>query len=353
MSSVSWFSQAVTAWYHLHRRPLPWRATTDPYPVWLSEVILQQTRVDQGMAYWQRFMERWPTVHDLAAASEDEVLRAWQGLGYYSRARNLLQAARQVVNVHGGQFPASAKGLLGLKGVGPYIAAAVGSIAFDLPLAVVDGNVYRVLARFAGIATPIDSTEGRREFQALAQRLLDHAHPGDHNQAVMELGALVCTPRRPACADCPLRPKCVAHATHRIEVLPMKAGRTKVRERHLHFLDIRLEQGTPLQKRGPDDIWAGLFQLPLIESDGRLTRPALLRRLRAIHPGPWTIQEHTGPATHLLSHQRLHITFWRVSPPRDLPIPTDWTVVPLDALDHHALPRPLERYLTPSTHRTE
>jgi A/G-specific adenine glycosylase len=337
------------AWYTENRRPLPWRATTAPYPVWLSEVVLQQTRVDQGTAYWQRFMARWPTVHDLAGATEDEVLREWQGLGYYSRARNLLRAARQVADGHGGRFPRTYAGLLGLPGVGAYIAAAVGSICFGLPRAVVDGNVYRVLARFAGIDTPIDSTAGRKVFGALATELLDPARPGDHNQAVMELGALVCTPQRPACPACPLRTRCAALATGHVERLPVKAGRTKVRERHFNFLLFRGRRGVRLQKRAAKDIWAGLYQPPLIET-GRQTGPkGMLRQLRALHPGAWAVRRAAPPVVHLLSHQRLHITFWEVAPPRGFRAPGDWTWVPAAHLGRYALPRPVERHLAPPT----
>ena len=345
MSSDSWFSRAVAVWYNENKRLLPWRATTDPYPVWLSEVILQQTRVDQGMAYWHRFMQRWPTIQDLAAAEEDEVLRQWQGLGYYSRARNLLHAARQVVREHGGQFPRTMDGLKELKGVGDYIAAAVGSICFGIPAPVVVGNVYRVLARFAGVVTPIDSTAGRKAFQALAAKLLNKAQPGDHNQAVMELGAMVCTPRRPACHSCPLQDRCVGHATGRVIQLPVKMGRTRITERHFNYLHIQTRDGIRLHKRTERDIWQGLYQLPLIIATMPLDSADLRTQLHKFHSGKWTIHDRTDTATHLLSHQRLHITYWRVSPPTGFRAPKEWILVAPHDLGLHAFPRPIERYL--------
>ena len=279
ITSTGWFSRALLPWYRAHRRPLPWRGDPDPYRVWLSEVILQQTRVDQGLAYWQRFTERYPTVKDLATAPEGEVLKLWQGLGYYSRARNLLSAARQVVNDHGGQFPSTHAELLKLKGVGDYTAAAIASICFGRPDAVVDGNVFRVLARVFGIETPIDSTAGRKEFRALAGRLLDPAHPGDHNQAVMELGATVCTPKNYACLLCPLQARCIAFATGRIDALPVKAGVTRTRDRFFNYLHIATAKGLFLRQRTGKDIWQGLWELPLIESEKPLSAKAMPARL--------------------------------------------------------------------------
>ncbi|MBK6829719.1 MAG: A/G-specific adenine glycosylase [Flavobacteriales bacterium] len=265
--SRAWFTKALLPWYAEHKRPLPWRETRDPYRIWLSEVILQQTRVEQGREYWHRFVETYPTVAELAAATEDQVLRLWQGLGYYSRARNLRTAAKQVVEEHMGGFPDSYEGLKGLKGVGEYTAAAIGSIAFGLVEPVVDGNVYRVLARVFGIDTPIDSTAGRKQFRELAAALIDHEQPGEHNQAVMELGATVCTPLKPTCGECPLARKCIARATDRIDKLPVKTGKTKVRTRHFNYLHIERGDKTFLRKRTGKDIWHGLYELPLIETE--------------------------------------------------------------------------------------
>lgn len=345
MSSRSWFTKALRGWYAAGHRDLPWRRTRDPYRIWLSEVILQQTRIDQGTAYYERFAKQYPTVHHLAAAPDDEVMRLWQGLGYYSRARNLLLAARSVVNGHGGRFPDTVEGLRALKGVGDYTAAAIASIAFDRPAAVVDGNVYRVLARVFGISTPIDSTAGRREFAALAGGLLDPKHPGDHNQAVMELGATVCLPRAPHCGECPLAARCVARREERIGDLPVKAGRTAVRERHFNYLCIDVEGGLVLRKREGRDIWQGLYEPPLLESEAPLGAAGFRKALRTWLGEGWTVAGQHGPARHVLSHQVLHARFWEVIPPRAFVPPREWRSLSATELDQVAVPRLIERYL--------
>lgn len=339
MSSRSWFSRALLPWYRENQRPLPWRTTADPYRIWLSEVILQQTRVDQGMAYWHRFVERYPTVAHLAQAPEQQVLKLWQGLGYYSRARNLRTAAQQVVKEHGGRFPADHAGLLTLKGVGDYTAAAIASICFGQPEPVVDGNVYRVLARVFGIATPIDSASGRKAFRALAAELIDPQHPGDHNQAVMELGATVCAPKQPRCGDCPLARKCIAKAEGRIAELPVKAKRAAVRERHLNYLWIEIAQGILLRQRGPGDIWQGLWELPLIET-GKTARAATLRK----EAGIAAVKKLEGPVTHLLSHQRISATLWQAEW-NGKPLPKDWKPVAPATLKKLPMHRLMERLL--------
>lgn len=345
MSSPSWFSKALRGWYTAGHRDLPWRHTRDPYRIWLSEVILQQTRIDQGMAYYERFVDKHPTVHHLAAAADDEVMRLWQGLGYYSRARNLLAAARAVVNEHGGRFPDTVEALRGLKGVGDYTAAAIASIAFDRPAAVVDGNVYRVLARVFGIATPIDSTAGRREFSALAGDLLDPEHPGDHNQAVMELGATVCLPRSPRCGQCPVATRCIARREDRIAHLPVKVGRATVRDRHFNYLCIDVDGGLMLRKREGRDIWQGLHEPPLLESEAPLDRAAFRKALRHWLGTGWTVTGDQGPTRHVLSHQVLHARFWEVVPPRTFTPPPDWRSVDQTELEMVAVPRLIERYL--------
>jgi len=345
MPSSSWFSRALLPWYAAHRRELPWRGTTDPYRIWLCEVILQQTRVDQGMDYWTRFVERWPTVADLAAATEDEVLRAWQGLGYYSRARNLLAAARQVAEGHSGRFPETFEGLRGLKGVGDYTAAAMGSIAFGLPEPAVDGNAYRVLARVFGIDAPIDGVPGRKLFRELAARLVDRARPGDHNQAVMELGATVCLPRNPRCGACPLATKCVARATGRIAELPMKAGRTKVRTRHFNYLRIEGPGGPFLRKRTGKDIWQGLYELPLVETPKAVGKAALAVAIERLVPHGARIMGRTASVTHALSHQLIEAVFWRVRVDGAFTPPDGWLALGDGDLARFAVPRLIERYL--------
>lgn len=254
------FAATLLQWFKNNGRSLPWRETKDAYAIWLSEVILQQTRIVQGMSYWERFMAKWPTVNDLAAATEDEVLKAWQGLGYYSRARNLHTAAQQVMELDG--FPQTFKELKTLKGVGDYTAAAIASIAFGKPVAVVDGNVYRVLSRYYGIDTPIDSTEGKKEFQALAQSLLPINEPADYNEAIMDFGATQCTPNSPHCSACPLCETCVAFREQRINELPVKSKKVKQRERHFTYLCIEYEGKIAIHQRGAGDIWQGLWEFP-------------------------------------------------------------------------------------------
>ncbi len=343
-----WLSKALLPWYREHHRPLPWRETKDPYRIWLSEVILQQTRVDQGLAYWERFVAKYPTVARLAAAPEGDVLKLWQGLGYYSRARNLLAAARQVVRDFGGRFPPSHAELLTLKGVGDYTASAIASICFGQPDAVVDGNVYRVLARVFGIDTPIDSTEGRKRFKALAQELVPPTHPGDHNQAVMELGATVCMPKNPRCPSCPLRSKCIAFATGRVQDLPVKAGTQKTRDRFFSYLHIATPKGLFMRQRTGKDIWQGLWELPLVESERPLTQKKLLAQLGA----DWRVVSRSEEVKHVLSHQVIHAVFWEVVPPKGYRPPKEWTATKETELKERAVPRLIERYLSASSSRS-
>ena len=272
------FTTTILQWFRENGRVLPWRETHDPYAIWLSEIILQQTRIDQGRPYWERFMQRWHTVEELAAATEDEVLREWQGLGYYSRARNLHAAARQVVALGG--FPETLEGIKGLKGVGDYTAAAIASFAFGLPAAVVDGNVYRVLARHFGIDTPINTTEGKKEFAALAQSLLPPCSSSDYNQAMMDFGAVQCTPSGPLCPSCPLQETCIALREGRVDELPVKRKTLKVRERRLTYVYIRFKGETAIRRRPAGDIWQGLYE-PWLTDD--VPSGALLLRRNVKH----------------------------------------------------------------------
>ena len=233
-------------WYSVNKRDLPWRRTRDPYLVWLSEIILQQTRVSQGLSYYMRFAQRFPSPRALADAPEDEVLKCWQGLGYYSRARNLHAAAKSMDGV----FPSTYEGVRALKGVGDYTAAAICSIAYQMPYAVVDGNVYRVLARVFAISTPIDSPAGKKQFTQLAQKLLDKQRPGDYNQAIMDFGAMVCTPLAPQCEQCPLAGRCQAYALGKVEQLPVKMQKNKISTRYFHYIYVR--QGTKTWQKGKE-----------------------------------------------------------------------------------------------------
>lgn len=335
-------NSALLSWYGRVKRDLPWRGTTDPYAIWISEVILQQTRVDQGMPYYHRFMDAFPTVQALASASEHHVLKLWEGLGYYSRARNLHAAAKQVVSEHGGVFPRNHEGLLALRGVGPYTAAAIGSIAFGLPVACVDGNVIRVISRYHGISDPVDSPAVVREIGARAQEALDRSRPGDHNQAMMELGATVCVPRAPLCGECPLREGCVARAEGLWEHIPFKARRTKVRDRYFHYLAITDGRQTLVERRPAGDIWQGLYQFPVVESDGPLAPDEALQR-SGLAQGAVIVRSF-GPLRHVLSHQRIHASL-SVCRMELLP---DFDAEPMNlgALHRLAFPRLLHHFLS-------
>lgn len=323
------FTQVLLTWYRLHGRELPWRGTHDAYAIWLSEIILQQTRIDQGEAYWHRFMQRFPTVELLAAASEDEVLRLWQGLGYYSRARNLYAAAQQIVSA--GSFPNTLEGLRALKGVGDYTAAAIGSIAFGLDAAAVDGNVFRVLARYFGIETPINTTDGKREFTALATALLPHGEAGAFNQALMDFGALQCTPQSPQCLLCPLAESCAALHDGRVEELPVKLRTTKVQERHLAYIYIRCQGQTAIRRRPAGDIWQGLWE-PVQMDQGEW--------------GGFKTQLLAKDVKHILTHRILYADFYYMEVNKKPSLPEGYIWVDEAALDSYAKPRLIEKLFT-------
>ncbi len=310
-SDIRAFRQALLAWHRTCERPMPWKGLRDPYLVWLSEVILQQTRVAQGLPWFERFRKRFPTVRHLAAATEAEVLKLWEGLGYYARARNLWRTARHVALELGGRFPDTYEGLLQLKGVGPYTAAAVASFAYGLPHAVVDGNVLRVLSRFFADGTPIDTGAGRRHFTALANRLLDPQQPGSFNQAMMDLGATICVPVRPSCARCPLALRCRAHAQGCPQDWPVKRRKIRVRVRYLHYLACCDEEATLLLQRPSGDVWAGLFDFPWVEAAEAEADPAalfarheVLARLEPLRlEKKWQHRQR-------LTHQLICATYW-------------------------------------------
>ncbi|HPF50878.1 MAG TPA: A/G-specific adenine glycosylase [Draconibacterium sp.] len=298
------FTTTLYNWYHLNKRDLPWRETDDPYKIWISEIILQQTRVAQGIAYYQRFTEHFPTVHKLASASEDEVLKLWQGLGYYSRARNLHSAARSIVEEYSGIFPNTFDKIIRLKGIGPYTAAAIASIAFSIPKATVDGNVYRVLSRYFGIETPINSNAGKKDFTQMAEELLDKKDPGTFNQALMEFGALQCVPKKPDCKSCPLSESCAALASKSVDRLPVKEKKTKQTERFFYYYLMENGETIYLEKRSENDIWKNLYQLPLVEEPSQLSDTEIMSK-----PVPFIINGRVNLVAvserkkHILSHQ--------------------------------------------------
>ncbi len=321
------FTDTLLSWFASHGRSLPWREAGTPYAIWLSEIILQQTRVAQGEAYWRRFLAQWPTVEQLAAASEDEVLRAWQGLGYYSRARNLHTAAQQIAAL--GHFPDTYASIRALKGVGDYTAAAIASFAFGLPHAAVDGNAYRVLARYFGIDTPIDDAKGKRTFAVLAQSLLPEGRAADFNQAMMDFGATQCVPRSPRCEVCPMAETCDALRTGRVSVLPARRKRVGVQERQLTYLYLRCGGRTAIHQRGAGDIWQGLWEPLLIQP----TEVRPVYELRVHH------------VKHVLTHRVLYADLYLYQPATPPVLPEGYRWVDEADLGQYALPRLVEKLI--------
>lgn len=322
------FANTIISWFQENGRALPWRETKDPYAIWLSEIILQQTRIAQGWEYWERFMAQYPKVEDLAAASEDDVLRLWQGLGYYSRARNLHAAAKQIVAL--GKFPDTLEDIKALKGVGDYTAAAIGSFAFDISAAVVDGNVYRVLSRYFGIDTPINSTQGKKEFAALAQSLIPASDAAAYNQGMMDFGAIQCTPQSPKCLLCPLAETCVALREGRVEELPVKLKTLKVKTRRLNYIYIRCNGEIAIHRRGEGDIWQGLWE-PYNVSD----LPAL-----PTFDAPLVLK--AKDVKHVLTHRILLADFYLLETKKRPLLPDDYIWIKESEISEYGIPRLIE-----------
>lgn len=300
------FQRTLYTWYQSEKRTLPWRETTDPYKIWLSEIILQQTRVSQGISYYNKFISQFPDVFTLANAPEDEVLKLWQGLGYYSRARNMHHTSKTIVNDYGGIFPNNYKTIERLKGIGPYTAAAISSIAFNLPHATIDGNVYRVLSRYFGIDTPIDSVAGKKQFHKLANELISGNNPGMHNQALMEFGALQCIPKNPDCVKCPLHQSCYAYTNKKVQKLPIKEKKVKQTKRFFYYYVLDDGQNIYLEKRTKNDIWKNLYQFPMIESKEAMSENELLTlEVPYLKNKPYNIVSVSAEKKHVLSHQIL------------------------------------------------
>ncbi|MFJ1438749.1 A/G-specific adenine glycosylase [Capnocytophaga canimorsus] len=312
-SEKDFFSRRILQWYEREKRDLPWRETRNPYKIWLSEIILQQTRVAQGLPYYENFLLHFPTIFDLACASEEQVLKLWQGLGYYSRAKNLHQTAKKIAFENQGVFPETHAELLKLKGIGDYTASAIASVCYGQPSAAVDGNVYRVLSRVFGIDTPIDTSEGINIFKKLASQLIDIKNPGAYNQAIMDFGAMQCKPKSPDCENCIFSDKCWAKANEQVSQLPVKKGKTKVRKRFFNYFILQDPQKrTLLQKRTEKDIWQGLYEFPMIESEN-----AISLMYDYLKKYPYSYSEMTlwneKPIVHKLSHQHIHAFFWIVN----------------------------------------
>lgn len=341
-------AETLIDWYGRNKRDLPWRDSQDPYTVWLSEVILQQTRVEQGRAYYHRFLERFPAVKDLAEANENEVLRTWQGLGYYSRARNLHKTAQTVHKDYNGIFPRTYADLIGLRGVGPYTAAAIASFCFGEKKAVLDGNVIRVLGRLFGVEIPADSVKGKKVYQEIADSLIPDADPATFNQAIMEFGALWCTPRKPLCSDCPFRGECQALLAGAVQNYPVKERKTKVQEVWYYYLFLSHRGKTFVRKRAHNGIWKGLHDFPCIESERQLDPSELLDRFNADLSLQFEIVDLIEPVclTHLLSHRRIQAFFFAI----DRKImwknrPGEFMEINLEDLDNIGIPRLIDQYL--------
>jgi len=350
----AFFHKKLILWYLHNKRDLPWRSTTNPYFIWLSEIMLQQTRVAQGLPYYEKFVATFPKVEDLANASEAKVLKLWQGLGYYSRARNLHFTSKYVAFELGGIFPNTYHKLIGLKGVGDYTASAIASICFDEPVAVVDGNVYRLLARFFGIDTPINSTQGRMEFKKLAQELIDKTRPGTYNQAIMEFGARHCVPQNPDCSSCIFNDKCVALASGKVTMLPVKLKNLKIRKRYFNYIVVHSkDQQTILQQRTTKGIWQQLFEFPLIESALDLGQTQLINlKEYKVLSEELKIESLTlfneKVVIHKLSHQHLHTRFW-IAEIKDLSnVKTKASVkgIPINKINDYAVPVLIENFIS-------
>ncbi len=315
-SALQQFRYSLLEWYSASDRPLPWKGKKDPYLIWLSEIILQQTRVEQGLPYYQKFVENYPTVHDLAQAPEDDVIKLWEGLGYYSRARNMHAAAKFIVSEYGGNFPDTYREILNLKGVGPYTAAAIASFAFDLPYAVVDGNVYRVLSRYFDIEEPIDTTAGKKLFSQLASQLIDTEKPATYNQAIMDFGATHCTPKAPACATCLLQPGCVAYNNSKVRQLPVKSKKIVKKVRYFHYLITDYEGYVAIHKRQQKDIWQGLYEFPMLELDHSTRNFEELNSTKAwaelIQEKDLTLKKISPPYQQVLTHQKIIAVFYEL-----------------------------------------
>lgn len=305
----TWFRRSLLDWnLNKNDRKMPWKGIKDPYKIWLSEIMLQQTRVEQGMGYYNRFIKAFPTVESLAQATENQVFKLWEGLGYYSRCRNLIETAKKVSFELGGRFPETREGLLSLKGVGPYTAAAIGSFAFGLPLAVVDGNVMRVLSRVLGIKEPVDLPAVKKKIEIYAGELLDDKNPAAYNQAIMDLGAVVCKPQQPACSQCPFQKKCFAH-THGLQAnLPVKSKKIKSRERFVYYLILEHAGKQLMRKRTGNDIWKGLYEFVLMEKDEPQASESLQKLSGWGIPSAGIRQEIvdvSGEIVHQLTHQKI------------------------------------------------
>ena len=348
-NTSKYISATLIDWYIINKRDLPWRNINDPYMIWISEIILQQTRVNQGLNYYLRFIERFPTVMQLANANEDEVLKYWQGLGYYSRARNLHKAAQQIITMHNGIFPNEHSDVIKLAGIGEYTAAAICSFSNNLPYSVVDGNVYRVISRLFGIETPIDSTSGKKQFSSLAYELLDKSNPAIHNQAIMEFGALQCVPVSPDCSICNLKNNCKAYELNLISTLPIKSKKTKVTHRFFNYFFIEFEGQTYLQKRSEKDVWQNLYEFPLIELDHLLSTTEIYEneQIKKLFEGIKDVQilKISNPMKHILTHRVIFAQFFTIKVSVENEILNKLLKIQLENIEDYPVSRLMELFI--------
>lgn len=341
------FGEVIIGWYHKNKRDLPWRRTSDPYKIWLSEIILQQTRVDQGLAYYERFVSKYPKIKNLAAAKEDDILKLWQGLGYYSRARNLHHAAKDVMSRFKGKFPVEYDDIRSLKGIGDYTASAIASFAYHQKYAVVDGNVFRVLSRYLGISTPVNSVYAKKEFTDAALLLIGDHSPHDFNQAIMEFGALQCKPASPSCGSCPLNGSCFAFSKNTVGSLPVKGKKMVVRKRYFNYLCIHHGDRVELRKRTGKDIWKNLYDFPMIETGKRISTESLLQLedwKKHFSKNKVHLFSESKTIKHQLSHQTIFAKFFGIRVSSAVSIDGS-KPVKKKSLNKFAVPRLIENYL--------
>jgi len=344
------FGSAIIHWYRQNKRDLPWRHTKDPYRIWLSEIILQQTRVEQGMSYYHRFIQTYPRIKNLAAAREHDVLKLWQGLGYYSRARNLHHTAKEIVKKFKGKFPDDEKQLRSLKGIGEYTAGAILSFAFEKKFPVADGNVIRLLSRYFGIDTPVDSQKAKAEFFRLGAELMENHSPSEFNQGIMEFGSRQCRPKNPDCSACPLNGSCIAFAEKKVAMLPVKNKKSPVKNRYFNYLVIQQDQKLLMNKRTGNDIWRNLYDFPLIESSKKIHKNKITGNetwKKIFGSSGFTIESVSKSRKHLLSHQTIHARFYHVKLPsgKNLKNRSSYITVPVKNIPKYPVPKLVEKFL--------
>ncbi|RUT73182.1 A/G-specific adenine glycosylase [Ancylomarina longa] len=341
-------SNQIINWYNQHKRDLPWRQTKDAYLIWISEIMLQQTKVASVIEYYLRFIDRFPTIGDLAMAEEQEVLKMWQGLGYYSRARNLHTASKTIQSQHNGVFPVNYPDILELKGIGTYTAAAISAFAFNLPYAVLDGNVFRILSRYYGVKTPIDSSVGKKIFQKLASETMGKASPEIYNQAIIEFGALQCTPKSPKCDICPLLKSCTASQSGLVALLPKKTKQIKLKNRYFYYLFLSCNDSLAIVKREGNDIWRNLYQFPLIEKSESISMEELLQSKEWIDcfgNSELVIQSIYKNKVHKLTHQNIHISFIHITISNDTGIKEKFKFISWEEWENYPVPKPIESFI--------